>query len=310
MTQQILNFFARGKLLLTAEYFVMHGATALACPLKYGQTMLVSIPAPNGSTKDNYDSVLNWSATYQNKIWFSATFRLTDFSVQYTSDAEKAETLSRLLKMVRDLNPSFQVKDGTAVHHILEFNPQWGLGSSSTLISNMAEWAKVDPYLLNEKVFGGSGFDIACANVNTPVFYRKGFAPEPVLLDYPFHDKLFLVYSGKKKNTRDAVSIQLPEISDLKKEEISALSGRFSRCRKFSHFQELMQQHEQEVAMLTGQIPVQQQKFADFDGTVKSLGAWGGDFFLVATRLDPNVVKDYFSAKEMNTVFRWKDLVR
>ena len=35
----MIRFQAHGKLLLSAEYMVMHGATALAVPLKKGQTL-------------------------------------------------------------------------------------------------------------------------------------------------------------------------------------------------------------------------------------------------------------------------------
>ncbi len=307
MLQPTLNFFARGKLLLTAEYFVLQGATALACPVKYGQSMMVctdSISAGNPS------GVLHWKAFHLDQPWFSGTIRCNDFTVEHSSDPEKAQLLSKLLQTARQLNPDFQISDGTEIYTRLEFNPQWGLGSSSTLVSNLAEWARVDPYLLNQRVFNGSGFDIACANAGSPVFYRKGFVPEPVHLNFPFADKLYLVYSGQKQNTREAISVQLPEISKYKREEISALSGQFARCRKFSHFQQLMLQHEQEVANFTGLTPVQQQYFPDFDGTIKSLGAWGGDFFLIASSLKPDKIKRYFSDKDIHTIFRWNDLIR
>ncbi|MBQ0741502.1 mevalonate kinase, partial [Aquimarina celericrescens] len=53
----------------------------------------------------------------------------------------------------------------------LEFPKNWGLGTSSTLITNVSKWASVDPYQLLEKTFGGSGYDIACAKSEFPLVY-------------------------------------------------------------------------------------------------------------------------------------------
>ena len=49
--------------------------------------------------------------------------------------------------------------------------------------------------------------------------------------------------------------------------------------------------------------------FNDFEGEIKSLGAWGGDFFLVATEWDEGKVKKYFDSKDLNIVFRYNDIV-
>ena len=53
----------------------------------------------------------------------------------------------------------------------LEFPRDWGLGSSSTLINNVAQWAQVDPFELHFKVSNGSGYDIACAKRRYPIVY-------------------------------------------------------------------------------------------------------------------------------------------
>ncbi len=53
----------------------------------------------------------------------------------------------------------------------LDFPRDWGLGSSSTLINNVAQWAQVDPFDLHFKVSNGSGYDIACANEDSPIVY-------------------------------------------------------------------------------------------------------------------------------------------
>ena len=54
----------------------------------------------------------------------------------------------------------------------LTFPRAWGLGTSSTLISLIAQWAKCDPFELLFEAFGGSGYDIACATANSPISYQ------------------------------------------------------------------------------------------------------------------------------------------
>jgi hypothetical protein len=76
-----------------------------------------------------------------------------------------------------EMNSTFLQKGGLVETH-LEFDRSWGLGSSSTLISNIALWANINPYLLLEQSFGGSGYDVACAQANGPLLYiRNEFNP-------------------------------------------------------------------------------------------------------------------------------------
>jgi hypothetical protein len=46
------------------------------------------------------------------------------------------------------------------------------LGTSSTLINNIAQWFGIDAYELLWKSFGGSGYDIASAQHNKPIVYQ------------------------------------------------------------------------------------------------------------------------------------------
>jgi hypothetical protein len=71
----------------------------------------------------------------------------------------------------------------------------------------------------------------------------------------------------------------------------------------------LMQCHERIIARCIGQEPVQK-RFPDFEGVLKSLGAWGGDFILAATAWPENQIKEYFKGKGLEVVFGYNDLVR
>ena len=297
------SYHANGKLLLAGEYFVLYGANALALPLKVGQQLIVQDGFPSAT--------ISWQAFYEEKVWFSCELNPQNFSVISTNYPEKAATLSKIFKTIRTLNPAFHPKVGTRLETSLDANPEWGFGSSSTLISLLSQWAEVNPFILNEQVFKGSGFDIACATANGPIFYIKSEPARPVTLDYPFAEQLFLVYSGKKKKTITEVDAFLKgkKVSAHLIDEISALSEEFADCRIQKEFNFLIRQHEQLVGKLIGQVTVKEHFFSDFDGEIKSLGAWGGDFYLVSTAQPFSSVKKYFDNLGLTTIFRWKDLI-
>lgn len=297
------TYHANGKLLLTGEYLILHGAKGIALPLKVGQHLKV---------KDEKDSeILEWNATYNNHVWFSCKLNPRDYSVLETNDQEKAETLSRIFKTIRHLNPDFQHKTGISFKTVLDGNPDWGFGSSSTLISLLAQYSGVDPFSLNELVFNGSGFDIACATVKGPIFYTKNQPVLPVRLDYPFSDQLFLVYSGKKMKTHSEVNafLEKGKVSKQLIEEGSALADTFSICRDQKEFDSLIRRHEELIGHLIGKTPVKKEYFIDFQGEIKSLGAWGGDFYLVSSSLPFSEVHTYFGNKGLTILFHWKDLI-
>jgi len=297
------TFHANGKLLLTGEYLVLHGAKAIALPLKVGQQLVIS--------EENKSDYLTWEAFYNGQIWFSCELDPRDFSVINTSHQDKGETLSKIFRTIKSLNPEFELKAGTRFETALEANPEWGFGSSSTLVSLLSQGAGVDPFRLNELVFKGSGFDIACAAADGPIFYFRNKPAEALVLNYAFADQLFLVYSGQKKKTAKEVSSFLKEIivSEQLIEEMSILSGEFAVCREQYEFNNLIKLHEEMIGSLISQTPVKEQYFADFDGEIKSLGAWGGDFYLVSTQLPFSEVKKYFVNKGLTILFKWDDLI-
>ena len=260
---------------------------------------------------ENDTGILEWNAFYDDRIWFSCKLSPCDFSVLETSDTGKSETLSRIFKSIRQLNPDFHLKAGITFRTVLNANPEWGFGSSSTLISLMAQYSGVDPFRLNEHVFNGSGFDIACATVNGPIFYTKNQSAQPIILDYPFSDQLFFVYSGNKKKTYSEVKTFLDKskVTKHQLEEGSALADAFSRCRDQNEFDYLIHRHEELVGHLIGKTPVKREYFFDFQGEIKSLGAWGGDFYLVSSPLPFPEVQTYFRNKGLTILFQWKDLI-
>ncbi len=297
------TYRANGKLLLTGEYLVLHGAKAIAIPLNVGQTLTVSL--------DNSLNSVQWQARFQDKVWFECQLKPEDFSILGTSDSAKSDVLKRLFKTIKQLAPDFKLQAGQKFETTLESNPEWGFGSSSTLVSLLAQWSGVNPFRLNEMVFQGSGFDVACATADGPIFYTRNQAAEPVSLDYPFADQLFLVYSGKKKGTAQEVRSFLKEktVSGQQIVAMSALSGEIASCHCHAEFNRLIEIHETMIGKLIGQVPVKEQLFPDFNGAIKSLGAWGGAFWLVSTEMPFEQIRKYFENKGFDPVFKWNDLI-
>ena len=305
---------SHGKFLLTGEYLVLKGALALALPLKLGQTL--SVETCHGAS-------LQWDAYKTDSPWFSVTLNPKTLEIVDCNDQAKAEKLSQILKAVKQLNPKAFESNGLKFTTHLDFDPNWGLGSSSTLIANLARWANVNPYELLKLTFGGSGYDIACATAEGPIYYQvKTEVPEPVEgptpkvenVDFnpPFAEHLFFIYQGQKQSSSKEIKAFLGKANpaDLQNdiEAISDISRAVPKCQSLDEFAMLMQCHERIIARCIGQEPVQK-RFPDFEGVLKSLGAWGGDFILAATVWDKSQVEAYFKKKGLEVVFGYKEMV-
>lgn len=304
----MMHFYSHGKFLLTSEYLVLKGALALALPLKFGQ----SLDCEQFETNENQ---LYWDALNPDGHWFSAVFDKKDFSIKHTDDEAKAKKLAEILKAIKSLNHN--AFEGNDLHFVtkLDFNPQWGLGSSSTLVANLAQWAKVNPYELLKLTFGGSGYDIACASAQQPILYQivgEKHMNQPVEFNPPFADKLYFVYQGQKQSSANEVGkfqnrvVQIDMQDEI--DAVSEISRSLVTCTDFDAFCSFLQIHEDVVASCIGREPLKT-KFTDFQGTIKSLGAWGGDFFLAATAWPKEQVKAYFAEKGLDVVFSYDELV-
>lgn len=319
-----LIYHSNGKFLVTGEYLVLKGALALATPLKLGQSLTVETACTPS---------LQWDANNPNGPWFSATLNPKNLDIIDCDDQPKAEKLVQILKAVRELKPN-AFNDGLHFETHLDFDPNWGLGSSSTLIANLARWANIDPYELLKLTFGGSGYDIACATAEQPIYYqvhnlepalRQAQGPkvvepvetptptvEPINFTPPFADHLYFVYQGQKQSSSKEVKAFLEKTNpvDLQKdiEAVSEISRAVPKCQSLDEFAMLMQCHERIIARCIGQEPVQK-RFPGFEGVLKSLGAWGGDFILAATEWTKDQVKDYFKRKGLEVIFGYKEMV-
>jgi mevalonate kinase len=304
-----LSFFSRGKLLLTGEYAVLDGANALALPTKFGQSLHFS------PTIDH--PVLQWeSYTKTGECWFSAEWESDSLQVTKGHGFPETEKLTALFKVMQREKGIPSTFFSGNIKTYLDFDSAWGLGSSSTLISLISKWSNLNAYYLLEKSFGGSGYDIAAATANGPIVYRRNmeniYEPEikPVHFHPSFLNHIYFIYSGKKKNSRDGIqSYRTKSFNPRYLSEISTLTDTLVTCTHFNQFCELMKTHE----IITGNhlhlIPVQKEYFSDFQGVIKSLGAWGGDFLLILTERSRKEVSSYFSKRGLEILFSYDEII-
>lgn len=281
---------------------VLDGATALAIPTSKGQSLNVQEAAGN--------EVL-WTSLDQNgKQWFSASFDST-FTISHTSDVKVAHTLVDILSNARQLNPKFLTENKSyKVTTQLEFPTNWGLGSSSTLINNIAQWAEVDAFVLLENSFGGSGYDIAAAQIDRPIFYTK-LDPNPtiktVTLPWDFTDQLFFVHLNKKQDSKLGIArYREKQVSKEQLQQITDITHKLLLCYGLKDFERLMESHEKIISTIIELPTVKEQLFSDYSGVVKSLGAWGGDFVLATgSALD----RAYFRKKGYTTIIPFSEMI-
>jgi len=308
------NFYSNGKLLLTGEYLVLDGALSLAIPTQFGQSLTI---------KSIADPKLIWhSLDDKGDVWFEDEFLIDDMLDQVRhydeisqlsrNDIDIAKILIQILNAAKLLNPEFLNTDnGYKVVTKMDFPKFWGLGSSSTLINNIAQWAKIDAYKLLELTFGGSGYDIACAQHNFPLTYQLHKGKRIVnQLDFnpDFKDALFFVHLNKKQNSRKAIDQYRTNKNNfsLAISEINDITSSLIICNSLLEFEQLIEAHELIISKIINQKPVKEQHFNNYAGAIKSLGAWGGDFVL-ATGTKKTI--SYFNNKGYNTIISYNDMI-
>ena len=67
--------------------------------------------------------------------------------------------------------------------------------------------------------------------------------------------------------------------------------------------------HENIVANVLNLPKVKDIYFSDFPGSIKSLGAWGGDFILVASDEEALTINKYFADKDFSTILSYNEMI-
>jgi mevalonate kinase len=297
------GIFSPGKLMLTSEYFAIDGALVLAVPTKLGQEFFFD-------EKDDEKSLIFWEAHHQNKLWLKAVIDYKKWQILETNLSSSAEFILRTLQNVQQLSKSkFKSNLTYCLKTNLQFPADYGLGSSSTLMNNLSEWADIDPFHLNSISLGGSGYDIAVAKEKSAVLFRSKpeVSYEKADFNPPFKNELIFIHLNQKQDSREGINFyKSKQKSQILVEEFSDITRKVLLCDELEKFSELMMIHEQKISKFLELPTVKERFFSDCPVFVKSLGAWGGDFVMSAKF---HGYEDYFWGIGFNTVFEWCDII-
>lgn len=299
------TFYSNGKLLITGEYLVLDGAKGLALPTKYGQYLKVTSGALGKIQWASFDS--------DNSIWFKETFSFNEIiNFNATDKLSERQTLIKILHEAHLLNTSILNSSiGFTVSTVLTFPKFWGLGTSSTLINNVSQWFQIDAFELLKNSFGGSGYDIACAQNNTPILYQliNGFQMvEKVNFNPNFKNNIYFVYLNKKQSSKTAIDNYYKNQKNLEANfpKINEITSAVLNSYSLEEFSTLLNKHEEIMSSILELPTVKNNLFSDFSGSVKSLGAWGGDFVMVVSKENPT---SYFENKGFKTIVPYNTMI-
>ncbi|MFL9834794.1 GYDIA family GHMP kinase [Chryseobacterium terrae] len=297
------EIYSPGKLMLTSEYFAVDGALVLAVPTKLGQEFFFE-------EKQDGKSIVFWEAYHQNKLWLKAVIDYKNWHILETNINQSAEFILKTLRNIQALSDTkFKSTDTYHLKTNLQFPSDYGLGSSSTLMNNLAEWSGIDPFQLNSISLGGSGYDIAVANAKSAVLFsnKPEIHFEKVNFNPKFRNELIFIHLNQKQDSREGIALYKSKIKSQNLiNQFSDLTKNILLCDELDKFSELMMIHEQSISEFIKIPTVKSLYFADCAKFVKSLGAWGGDFVMSAKF---EGYEDYFWGKGFTTIFNWNDLI-
>lgn len=280
---------------------VLRGAEALAVPLRLGQRALF-VP--------NEGEAVYWEGFAPNGKWFETAFHAESLQLLIGVGDARSERLVSIMGEIRKQNPDF-FKKGWWVRTDLDFDPAFGMGSSSTLLSLLCDAAGVDPFPVLKATFGGSGYDLACAFAEHPIVYTLANGkPETqtVALSSKITDHILFVYSGNKMvSSGEVKKFSSLTIAPSTVDAFTELTRQAIAADDVQIFSQVLLEHEHKMGELLGQ-PILQTRFPDFKGMVKSMGAWGGDFFMAVAE-DVEEANRYFSNQGFAPIYRYDEIV-
>jgi mevalonate kinase len=265
-------FYSCGKVMLTGEYAVLHGAKALSLPATVGQTLNVEL--------HHLPEVVVQSHTLHGATWLQARYSLEGTLLDGPPAAVR---LQALLQKALALSGATTLPPSQLTFQ-LQFEQHWGLGSSATLVHLVAQWLGVDAMALFERTEKGSGYDLATALEGQPIVYQitpEGPRWKPTAAHWPFMDQLWLVPTGGKQRSDVEVTrfLERPVPQTAQLDRISAIAEELVEVSNPTDFKALMHEHEQIIAAMVGQTPLAE-RFPHPNLGLKWLGAWGGDLVL------------------------------
>ncbi|NND93743.1 MAG: GHMP kinase [Flavobacteriales bacterium] len=297
------SYYSCGKLLITGEYLVLRGARGLALPTSRGQRLDVE-SASKGE--------LIWrSLNEQGQEWFRCDIELATMQVKHSSDNDIAERLVILLKAARNLSSNFlSSKEGFSALTELEFPRDWGLGSSSTLVNCIAQWAQVDPFRLFISSQTGSGYDVKVAELHGPIiFWRNEDEGEARQVNFnpPFKESIWFVHLGAKQDSqKEVVRFSDISVSEQDIDQVTRITREVIIEKELLGFERLLREHDLILSRILS-VPTAFERFSGYEGGYcKYLGAWGGDFMLVTGQSKD---LDFFRNTGYDTILSYDEML-
>ncbi len=215
----------------------------------------------------------------------------------------------------QSLNNEFlSTHSGYSININANYPLKFGFGSSSTLISLIARWAKVNEYALFKRVSNGSGFDIACATQDSPIFYQL-VNETPVITKAKIGNGIkrhcIFAYLGNKQNSKEEVErykkYEKPSQNII--DRISKLTKVMCEASNAIKLIESIIEHEEILSSIINK-PVlnDHERFYNFNGSIKSLGAWGGDFAMFVAAEPLYIIRNEIKKLGIKTMFSFDEL--
>ena len=124
---------------------------------------------------------------------------------------------------------------------------------------------------------------------------------QPASFDPVFAGELFFVYLNQKQDSREGIARyrERPAPSAEILKTISGFSLQLANAPDLTTFRHALDAHEALLGEILGMEPIKKRLFPDYPGSVKSLGAWGGDFILATGSAED---QDYFRQKGYSVI--------
>ncbi len=282
------SYFAPGKVMLTGEYLVLNGFDSFALPTHFGQSMQVwDFNTPGAQN----DFLLFVAKDFEGHTWLQCRIELPTIKILEFDESQSIE-VDRIQKILQKADLSaWKIGQSYRIETTLQFNKLHGLGSSSTLISLMAQFLKLDPLELQFEIFGGSGYDVAVAVAQKPIVYWLSATDSNWdfwSLNPELTENWEVVFLGKKMDSRKSIHSIQDKLNEIAEDEFYTA--------QFDHILQLTKQAK-DISSLEASLEMYQKLLSDSTeletpyqtlnitpinkGLCKWLGAWGGDMMLV-----------------------------
>lgn len=282
----------------------MDGAKALAIPTKPGQDL-------SAEKIDDHRSLIHWETYREGRLWLKTCIDYKNLFVTETNIANASAFILKIFSTLKDMrSESLEADYSYILKSNVQFPENFGLGSSSTLMNNIANWGNVDAFALNDIALGGSGYDIAVAKAGAPIIYTRNGGNKTVeTVNYSpgFKDQLLFVHLNKKQDSREGITMykQMEKSQDLI-HYFSELTDEILISENLENFSLIMEDHEKTMSNFLKIPTVKEKYFKNAPSFFKSLGAWGGDFILTTKFCD---YENYFLHNGFPNFFSYDELI-